>query len=77
MNNSINQNVASTTLEKCEIIQKGSNIIKQQDMRNYNWHKKTTTNQNVAPTILEKCEIIQKGSNIIKQQNMGNYNWHK
>ena len=48
-----------TTLEKCEIIQKGSNIIRQQPMRNYDWQKKTSINQNVAPTTLEECEIIQ------------------
>ena len=59
MSNSINQNVAPITLKKCEIIQKGSNIIRQQSMRNYDWQKKTSINQNVAPTTLEECEIIQ------------------
>ena len=51
--------MAPTTLEKCEIIQKGSNIIRQQPMRNYDWQKKTSINQNVAPTNLEEREIIQ------------------
>ena len=51
--------MAPTKLEKCEIIQKGSNIIRQQHIRNYNWHKKRTINQNVALTTLEECEIIQ------------------
>ena len=67
MSNSINQNVAPTTLEKCEIIQKGSNIIKQQHMENYNWHKKTTINQNVAPTTLNvKNEDIKTKTKPIK-----------
>ena len=63
--NSTNQNVAPTKLEKCEIIQKGSNIIRQHHIRNYDRHKKRTINQNVAPTTLEECEIIQ-GQNLTK-----------
>ena len=59
--------MAPITLEKCEIIQKGSNIIRQQSMRNYDWQKKTSINQNVAPTTLEECEIIQ-GPYIRRQQ---------
>ena len=51
--------MAPTILEKCEIIQKGSNIIRQQPMGNYDWQKKTSINQNVGPTTLEECEIIQ------------------
>ena len=45
-------------MEKCEIIQKGSNIIRHQHMENYDRQRTASINQNVAPTTLEEYEII-------------------